>query len=311
MTISHYLSTSPKLGDNNYLHPSAQVIGDVRLGDDVSIWCNAVLRGDVNHIVVGRGSNIQDLTMCHVSHKTAAKPEGSPLVIGDFVTIGHSVILHGCQIGNECLIGMGTTVMDDVVIENQVMVGAGSLVPPGKHLESGHLYIGRPVKKIRALDEAELAFLRYSAEHYVRVKNNYIAGQSAQPAQVQTLTPNGLFTPIGPYSHVAKAGAAVAFSGTPGVDPATGEMAGPDAYTQTRQIIKNFKTMLAAVGCTVTDVLQVHVYLKHVEDFTEMNRAYAEEFGAHQPARTVIAVADLPKKGALLTMDLNAVAKTE
>jgi 2-iminobutanoate/2-iminopropanoate deaminase len=204
---------------------------------------------------------------------------------------------------------MGSTVMDDVVIENQVMVGAGSLVPPGKHLESGHLYIGRPVKKIRALDEAELAFLRYSAEHYVRVKNNYIAGQSAQPAQVQTLTPNGLFPPIGPYSHVAKAGATVAFSGTPGVDPATGEMAGPDAYTQTRQIIKNFKTMLAAVGCTVTDVLQVHVYLKHVEDFAEMNRAYAEEFGGHQPARTVIAVADLPKKGALLTMDLNAVAQ--
>jgi reactive intermediate/imine deaminase len=317
MTISHYLTTSPQLGEKNYVHPSAQVIGDVRLGDDVSIWCNAVLRGDVNHIVVGRGTNIQDLTMCHVSHKTAAKPEGSPLVIGDFVTIGHSVILHGCQIGNECLIGMGSTVMDDVVIENQVMVGAGSLVPPGKHLESGHLYIGRPVKKIRALDEAELAFLRYSAEHYVRVKNNYMEEQPAQSVQaekigqtgqVQTLSPRGLFTPIGPYSHVAKAGVQVAFSGTPGVDSVTGDMAGPDAYTQTRQIIKNFKTMLAAVGCSVADVLQVHVYLKHVEDFAEMNRAYAEEFGAHQPARTVIAVADLPKKGALLTMDLSAVA---
>jgi reactive intermediate/imine deaminase len=313
MTISHYLTTFPQLGEKNYIHPSAQVIGDVRMGDDVSIWCNAVLRGDVNHIVVGRGTNIQDLTMCHVSHKNAAKPDGSPLVIGEFVTIGHSVILHGCQIGNECLIGMGSTVMDDVVIDNQVMVGAGSLVPPGKHLESGHLYMGRPVKKIRALDESELAFLRYSAEHYVRVKNDYMAGQPAQPMQtgqteqVQTLTPNGLFAPIGPYSHVAKAGASVAFSGTPGVDPATGEMAGPDAYTQTRQIIKNFKTMLAAVGCTVADVLQVHVYLKHVEDFAEMNRAYAEEFGAHQPARTVICVADLPKKGAVLTMDLNAV----
>ncbi len=309
MTISHYLSITPQLGGNNYIHPSAQVIGDVRLGDDVSVWCNAVLRGDVNHIVVGCGTNIQDLTMCHVSHKNAAKPEGSPLVIGEFVTIGHSVILHGCQIGNECLIGMGSTVMDDVVIDNQVMVGAGSLVPPGKHLESGHLYIGRPVKKIRALDEGELAFLRYSAEHYVRVKNNYMAGQAAAPAQVQTLTPTGLFPPIGPYSHVATAGAQVAFSGTPGVDPATGELAGPDAYTQTRQIIKNFKTMLAAVGCTVADVLQVHVYLKYVEDFAEMNRAYAEEFGAHQPARTVIAVADLPKNGAVLTMDLNAVAR--
>jgi len=179
MTISNYLSTSPQVGDKNFIHASAQVIGDVRLGADVSIWCNAVLRGDVNHIVVGRGSNIQDLTMCHVSHKTATKPLGSPLVIGEFVTIGHSVILHGCQIGNECLIGMGSTVMDDVVIDNQVMVGAGSLVPPGKHLESGHLYIGRPVKKVRALDESELAFLRYSAEHYVRVKDNYLAGKTA------------------------------------------------------------------------------------------------------------------------------------
>jgi carbonic anhydrase/acetyltransferase-like protein (isoleucine patch superfamily) len=177
MATSAYQTTAPRIGDRNYLHPSAQVIGDVRLGDDVSIWCNTVLRGDVNHIVVGHGSNIQDLTMCHVSHKTPAKPDGAPLVIGDYVTIGHSVILHGCHIGNECLIGMGSTVMDDVVIENQVMVGAGSLVPPGKRLESGHLYVGRPVKKVRALDEAELTFLRYSAEHYVRVKNNYLAQQ--------------------------------------------------------------------------------------------------------------------------------------
>ena len=176
MATSAYLDTFPQLGDKNYLHPSAQVIGDVRLGDDVSIWCNTVLRGDVNHIVVGRGSNIQDLTMCHVSHKTPAKPLGSPLVIGDYVTIGHSVILHGCEIGNECLIGMGSTVMDDVRIDSQVMVGAGSLVSPGKHLESGHLYIGRPVKKVRALTDEELAFLRYSAEHYIRVKNNYLTG---------------------------------------------------------------------------------------------------------------------------------------
>jgi len=180
MPISNYLNSSPTLGDRIYLHDSAQVIGDVRLGDDASIWCNAVLRADVNHIVVGRGSNIQDFVMCHVSHKSDNKPLGSPLIIGDYVTIGHSVILHGCEIGNDCLIGMGSIVMDDVRVSDQVMVGAGSLVPPGKHLESGFLYVGRPVARVRPLTATELAYLRYSAEHYVRVKNNYLAGDPSK-----------------------------------------------------------------------------------------------------------------------------------
>jgi carbonic anhydrase/acetyltransferase-like protein (isoleucine patch superfamily) len=179
MKISKYLGTSPRLAERIYLHESAQVIGDVQLGDDSSVWCNTVLRGDVNHIVVGRCTNIQDFVMCHVSHKTERKPLGSPLIIGDYVTIGHGVILHGCAIGNECLIGMGTIVMDDAVIASQVMVGAGSLVPPQKHLESGFLYVGRPVKRVRRLTAAEVDYLRYSAEHYLRVKNNYLAGEPA------------------------------------------------------------------------------------------------------------------------------------
>ncbi len=174
MTISTYLDTSPAIGDRAYLHPSCQVIGDVRIGDDSSVWCNTVLRGDVNRIAIGRGSNIQDLTMGHVSHKTAAKPEGSPLVIGDYVTVGHSVILHGCAIGNECLIGMGSIILDDVVIPDHVMVGAGSLVTQGKVLESGWLYMGRPAKAVRRLTEEEVAYLRYSAEHYLRLKNDYL-----------------------------------------------------------------------------------------------------------------------------------------
>ena len=114
--------------------------------------------------------------MCHVSHKTEAKPSGSPLIIGDYVTVGHAAILHGCEIANECLIGMGAIVMDDVFIPDHVMIGAGSLVPPGRKLESGFLYVGRPVEKARSLTPAEIAYLRYSAEHYVRVKNNYLAG---------------------------------------------------------------------------------------------------------------------------------------
>lgn len=180
MPLSNYLSAFPVIGERVYLNSSCQVMGDVTIGDDSSIWCNAVLRGDVNRIVIGRGSNVQDLTMCHVSHKTPEKPEGSPLIVGDYVTIGHSVILHGCTIGNECLIGMGSIIMDDVVIPDRVMIGAGSLVSPGKVLESGKLYMGRPAKAVRDLTAEELAYLRYSAEHYMRVKNNYLATPPAQ-----------------------------------------------------------------------------------------------------------------------------------
>jgi len=175
MPLLPYLNTLPVLGDRVFLHPSCQVIGDVSLGNDSSVWCNTVLRGDVNRIVIGHGSNVQDLTMCHVSHKTAEKPEGSPLIIGDYVTVGHSVILHGCSIGNECLIGMGSIVMDDVVIPDRVMLGAGCLVSPGKVLESGMLYMGRPAKAMRKLTVEEIAYLRYSAEHYIRVKNDYMS----------------------------------------------------------------------------------------------------------------------------------------
>jgi carbonic anhydrase/acetyltransferase-like protein (isoleucine patch superfamily) len=176
MPLSSYLSTSPAVAERVFIHDSAQVIGDVTIGPDSSVWCNTVLRGDVNRIVIGTGSNIQDFAMGHVSHKSAKKPEGSPLIIGDHVTVGHSVILHGCRIGNECLIGMGSIVMDDVVVEDRVMIGAGSLVSPGKVLKSGHLYVGRPAVAVRELTAEEIAYLRYSAEHYIRVKDNYLGG---------------------------------------------------------------------------------------------------------------------------------------
>lgn len=174
MPVSPYLDHHPEIAEGVFLHGSAQVIGDVRIGRDSSVWCNTVLRGDVNRIEIGECSNIQDFAMGHVSHRHPGKPDGSPLVIGHHVTIGHSVILHGCRIGNECLIGMGSIVMDDVVVQDQVMVGAGSLVSPGKVLQSGFLYVGRPAVAVRALTEAERAYLRYSAEHYVRVKDNYL-----------------------------------------------------------------------------------------------------------------------------------------
>ena len=179
MPLSPYLDATPTTDEGVFIHASAQVIGDVHLGRDASVWCNAVLRGDVHRISVGEGSNVQDLSMGHVSHRHPGNPDGSPLVIGSHVTIGHSAILHGCRIGDECLIGMGSIVMDDAVIGDQVMLGAGSLVPPGKVLERCSLYIGRPAVRQRALTPQEIAYLRYSAEHYVRVKNNYLA--PAQP----------------------------------------------------------------------------------------------------------------------------------
>ncbi|MEW9898224.1 gamma carbonic anhydrase family protein [Chitinivorax sp. PXF-14] len=178
--IGAYQGVLPTIPSSCFVHPGAQVIGDVVLGENVSIWPFAVVRGDVNHIRIGDNSNVQDLCMLHVSHKRPDDPQGAPLLIGRDTTIGHQVTLHGCTIGDECLIGIGTIVLDRAVIEDRVMVGAGSLVPPGKVLKSGHLYLGRPAKEIRPLSDDELAHLKYSAEHYVRVKNNYQPPLAAQ-----------------------------------------------------------------------------------------------------------------------------------
>jgi 2-iminobutanoate/2-iminopropanoate deaminase len=127
--------------------------------------------------------------------------------------------------------------------------------------------------------------------------------------KVETFTPTNVMKPIGPYSHIAKAGSFIAISGTAGIDPATGEFAGPDAYSQARQILRSFRSMLDGVGSSLDHVLHVHVFLKSVGDFEEMNRAYRESFGNHLPARTVVAVSDLPKPGALMTMNLTAVTR--
>ncbi|GBL44852.1 carbonic anhydrase, family 3 [Sulfuriferula multivorans] len=166
----------PRVGRGSWIHDSARVIGDVVLGDNVSIWCGAVIRGDVNSIRIGAGTNIQDNSVLHVSHKTERDPMGAPLMIGANVTVGHSVILHGCTISDECLIGMGSIVMDKVMIEPRVLLGAGSLVPEGKVLSGGHLYIGRPAKLIRPLTDEELAYFSYSAEHYVKLARDYQQG---------------------------------------------------------------------------------------------------------------------------------------
>ncbi len=174
--VQAFRGVLPRVGRGSWIHDSARVIGDVRLGDNVSIWCGAITRGDVNSICIGAGTNIQDNSVLHVSHKTERDPMGGPLVIGANVTVGHSVILHGCTIGDECLIGMGSIVMDKVVIEPRVLLGAGSLVPEGKVLASGHLYIGRPAKLVRPLTGEELAYFSYSAEHYMKLARDYQQG---------------------------------------------------------------------------------------------------------------------------------------
>ncbi len=174
--ISAYLGVFPQLGRDVYIDQSARIMGDVTLGDDVSIWPGVVIRGDVNSISIGTGSNVQDLSVLHVSHKSSRDPGGAPLVVGSRVTIGHRVILHGCSIGDECLIGMGAIIMDKVIVEPRVMVGAGALVPEGKTLESGYLYLGSPARRVRVLSEQELAHFSYSAQHYILLKNNHMAG---------------------------------------------------------------------------------------------------------------------------------------
>ena len=175
MTIRTYKGVTPTLGSDVYVDPSAVLVGDIHLGDDASVWPLVAARGDVNIIRIGARSNIQDGSVLHVSRPSNKNPQGSPLLIGDDVTVGHKVMLHGCRLGNRILVGMGAIVMDDAIVEDDVIIGAGSLVPPGKVLESGYLYVGSPVKQARLLNEAERNFLQASAQNYVDLKNEYIA----------------------------------------------------------------------------------------------------------------------------------------
>lgn len=166
----------PVIGRGVYVDETALVIGRVTLAEDVSLWPYVVARGDVNAIVIGARSNIQDLSVLHVTHDGPYSPGGLPLVIGEDVTVGHKCLLHACRIGDRCLIGMGSIVMDGAVLEAEVLVGAGSLVSPGKLLKAGNLYRGNPAQKVRSLTDQELEMLSYSTAHYVRLKNRYLDG---------------------------------------------------------------------------------------------------------------------------------------
>lgn len=174
MNIRTFNETKPTIGQRVYIDSSAVVIGDVTLGNDVSVWPTTVIRGDVETITIGAGTNVQDGSILHVSHAGKFSPQGYPLTIGSGVTIGHRAVVHACKIGNHCLIGIGAIILDGAEIEDYVMLGAGALVTPGKKLDSGYLYIGSPAKQVRHLTERERAFLEYSAEHYISLKDQYL-----------------------------------------------------------------------------------------------------------------------------------------
>ncbi|STX50360.1 transferase [Legionella busanensis] len=173
--IRPFENKTPSIGKGVYIDPAATIIGDVRLANDVSIWPMAVLRGDVNSIYIDEGTNIQDAAILHVTHDGPFTPGGRPLILGKGITVGHRAVLHACTIESYCLIGMGALLLDDVHVEEKVIIGAGALVSPGKHLQSGYLYLGSPAKPIRELSKTELDQLEYSAEHYIRLKDKYLA----------------------------------------------------------------------------------------------------------------------------------------
>lgn len=165
--IYKFLDKKPQYNDSVFVAPSADIIGDVALGDESSVWFNVTIRGDVNWIEIGERSNIQDNTCIHVMHHTG------PTQIGDEVTVGHNAMIHGCTIHDHVLVGIHATVLDEAVIHSDVIIAAGSLVPPGKELESGYMYMGSPVEKTRKLTDKEIDSIPQYAENYIKYSRAY------------------------------------------------------------------------------------------------------------------------------------------
>ncbi|CAI6145859.1 MAG TPA: gamma carbonic anhydrase family protein [Sulfurimonas sp.] len=173
--IHKFKNFTPKIGKDTWIAPSADVIGDVTIGEDCSIWFGTVVRGDVHYITIGDRTSIQDVSMVHITHhKKEDRSDGSPTIIGSDVTIGHRVMLHGCTIEDACLIGMSATILDNAVIGKESIVGASSLVTKGKVFPPRSLIMGSPAKVIRELTEKEVAELYAGAKRYVSFKNEYM-----------------------------------------------------------------------------------------------------------------------------------------
>src|SRR5512139_1824793 len=172
-TILPYDGKAPRLAASAFLAEGSVVVGDVELGEQSSLWFGTIVRGDVNHVRIGARTNVQDLTVVHVTSRT------NPTHIGDDVTVGHRAVLHGCTIRDRCLVGIGAIVLDGAVVGPDAMVGAGALVPPGMVVPPGKLVLGAPAKVRRDLTSEEIASLRTSAERYARYAAIYRAGGGA------------------------------------------------------------------------------------------------------------------------------------
>lgn len=179
--VYQFLDKSPRFDDTVFIAPSADIIGDVTIGGQSSVWFNATIRGDVNWIEIGNRTNVQDNASIHVMNQTG------PTKIGSDVTIGHNAMVHGCTIHDRVLIGIHATILDEAVIESDVIVAAGTLVPPGKTLKSGYMYMGSPAKQHRKLTDKEIYSIRESAENYIKYQRTY--------RQVDTYDKNPFYTP--------------------------------------------------------------------------------------------------------------------
>jgi carbonic anhydrase/acetyltransferase-like protein (isoleucine patch superfamily) len=173
MSIRNFQGHAPNIHVSAFIDEQAIVCGQVTIGADSSIWPMTVVRGDINTIVIGERTNIQDGSVLHVTHDSEYAPGGAPLVVGNDVTIGHRVVLHACTVEDLCLVGMGAVVLDGAVIRSGAMIAAGALVSPNKELEGGYLYVGAPARRARELTEQEKRFLNYSARHYARLKDQH------------------------------------------------------------------------------------------------------------------------------------------
>lgn len=180
MSIRSHAGLHPRIAEKVYIDRDSVVIGDVEIGEGSSVWPMTVIRGDIHRIRIGKNTSVQDGSVLHVTHAGPFNPDGFPLIIGDEVTIGHKVMLHGCTIGNRILIGMSAIVMDGAVVNDEVIIAAGTLVPPGKVLESGYLYMGNPARQARALKDNELAFFGYTAKRYTDLAALYLQEQGGQ-----------------------------------------------------------------------------------------------------------------------------------
>jgi len=183
MSIRSHAGLHPMIAEGVYIDPDSVVIGDVEIGEGSSVWPMTVIRGDIHRIRIGKRTSVQDGSILHVTHAGPYNPDGFPLIIGDDVTIGHKAMLHGCTIGSRILIGMAAVIMDGVVVNDEVIIAAGTLVPPGKVLESGYLYMGNPVRQARALTDEEFKFFHYTSKRYVDLAAVYLGAETGSDSE--------------------------------------------------------------------------------------------------------------------------------